>query len=1094
MSIEGIKASLEKYKRKFYYRQLSKGLLLTLTFFIILFLGINSLESLFWFDGSTRLILLIVLLTAFLVPFSILVLIPALELFKLKQGISPKQMASDIGGFFPNIDDKLLNLLELDEINHNEESLISASIRQKEESLKVVDFSKAVNLKVNMKYLYGFVATVLLLGLLSFINPTAITGSTKRIIQFQNDFEKPMPFSIEILNSKLQAFKNEDFTVEIKLTGESIPQKVYLSHGKNRKVRLQSSNQSSFSYTWVNVQSDVSFQIEGAGFSSKPYEIKLINRPDITDFQLGLDYPSYTGISDETFRNIGSASIPEGTKVSWKLKTINTESATIKLKEESKPLTKVDESTFSFSKRILESQEYSLEILNNHGKNKTPINYSLEVVKDEFPNIAVEYLQDSLLFSSIIISGKIEDDYGFSKLRLFQKALPNGEITSFPIKFNSGLPEQNILYQWNPDSTTFNQSESVELWVGVWDNDAVNGSKKAVSNKFYFRKPNEAEIDKLISEKSNEAESKLNQAKKDSKQLNEKLDELQDRLKNKKDLGWQEQKLLKDIISKKEKIEESIEELKQKHEELIASQSQFDKKSEKLTEKSKQLQKLMEELLDDETKALYDELQKLLEEKSSLDEVSKQLSEINPGEKNLEKELERALELFKQLKLESKIEETAQKLEELGEEQENLSTEDSEQTQQEKQKEISEHFDEIKKDTDEIEELNQDLEDPKAMEDFNEQEEDIEKDIEEISEELDKKGPNKQSKSKQQNAGNKMKQMANKMKQMQEGMEMEMMQENMEHLRDILDNLIKTSFEQERIIADFKKVSQSDPRFLELSQDQLRLVQNSQIIEDSLRAIANRVLQISNFVTREIDQINRSLDNALDAIKERNKGRATSHQQFAMTSMNNLALLLDDVLQQMQMAMSKSGSGSKKGKKKGQTPSMSQLQKQLSQQIQDLKKSGKSGRKLSEELARMAAEQARIRKQLEELQGKLEGQNKDGEKGGSGDGLKEAIEKMEQNETDLVNKRLTQQLIDRQEDIISRMLETEKSMREQDQDNERKGETANQITRDFPPAFEEYLKTRQSEIELLNTIPLDLNPFYKKEVNKYFRKLSIQEN
>ena len=100
---------------------------------------------------------------------------------------------------------------------------------------------------------------------------------------------------------------------------------------------------------------------------------------------------------------------------------------------------------------------------------------------------------------------------------------------------------------------------------------------------------------------------------------------------------------------------------------------------------------------------------------------------------------------------------------------------------------------------------------------------------------------------------------------------------------------------------------------------------------------------------------------------------------------------------------------------------------------------------------------------------------------------------MEQNEVDLVNKQLTQQLIDRQQEILTRMLEAEESMREQKESPEREGETASENIRTVPPEFEEYLKAKRSELELLKTIPLDLNPFYKKEVNNYFRRLSEQE-
>jgi hypothetical protein len=99
---------------------------------------------------------------------------------------------------------------------------------------------------------------------------------------------------------------------------------------------------------------------------------------------------------------------------------------------------------------------------------------------------------------------------------------------------------------------------------------------------------------------------------------------------------------------------------------------------------------------------------------------------------------------------------------------------------------------------------------------------------------------------------------------------------------------------------------------------------------------------------------------------------------------------------------------------------------------------------------------------------------------------------MEQTEMDLVNKQLTDQLIRRQQDILTRMLETEKSMREQDMDEERKGETAKDYDKEIPKAFEEYLRLKEKEVELLKTVPPKLYPYYKKEVNDYFKRMNNQ--
>ena len=109
-----------------------------------------------------------------------------------------------------------------------------------------------------------------------------------------------------------------------------------------------------------------------------------------------------------------------------------------------------------------------------------------------------------------------------------------------------------------------------------------------------------------------------------------------------------------------------------------------------------------------------------------------------------------------------------------------------------------------------------------------------------------------------------------------------------------------------------------------------------------------------------------------------------------------------------------------------------------------------------------------------------------------GDDLQRAINQMEQNEIDLVNKRLTQQLMNRQKSIETRLLEAEKAQREQEMEEEREAEAPSIFSREIPPRFEEYLKMKQKEIELLKTIPAELNPFYKKEVNDYFRRISSE--
>jgi septal ring factor EnvC (AmiA/AmiB activator) len=218
----------------------------------------------------------------------------------------------------------------------------------------------------------------------------------------------------------------------------------------------------------------------------------------------------------------------------------------------------------------------------------------------------------------------------------------------------------------------------------------------------------------------------------------------------------------------------------------------------------------------------------------------------------------------------------------------------------------------------------------------------------------------------------------------------------------------------------------------------------------------------------------------IEANKERRRPQASSEMQASMTSINNLALMLDDHFEMMMQMMANAKPSAGKPKK-GQKPSLSQMQQKLNQKIQELKNSGKSGKQLSEELAEMAAEQERIRKALQEMQEKMK-------EGGSAPG-NQLPTKMEQTEMELVNKQLTDQLIRRQQEILTRLLETEKSVREQDLDEERKGETAKDYEKEIPKAFEEYLRLKEKEVELLKTVPPKLFPYYKKEVNEYFKRM-----
>ena len=148
---------------------------------------------------------------------------------------------------------------------------------------------------------------------------------------------------------------------------------------------------------------------------------------------------------------------------------------------------------------------------------------------------------------------------------------------------------------------------------------------------------------------------------------------------------------------------------------------------------------------------------------------------------------------------------------------------------------------------------------------------------------------------------------------------------------------------------------------------------------------------------------------------------------------------------------------------------------------------GKEGKRgMSKEMAQMAAQQAAIRQMTQELGKQL---NEDGS--GEGNGLENIAKEMEDIEKDIVRGELDQLTLDRQQDILTRLLEAENAERIRGEKEERESRTARETPRDTPPSLEEYQRRKAQEIELLRTVPADLTPYYKLRVNDYFNTLEL---
>lgn len=1097
-----LKEKIASFTRKYYINLLIRGAILTPVVVASYFLLAAYLENTFWFGRAVRLSLL--------VSFFVLILGCLLYFFGrvftwwlYNKGLNEPDSAKIIGKHFPSIGDKLLNVIQLSS-SKNKNELLEASINQKSEQFSGVNFKEAVDLSKNKKYLRYLLGLGAIFLLFIFIDASIISTSTQRIVKFNQEFSPKAPFDIKIKNNSLRGFFNEDFELEVSLSGKIIPSSAYLILGKSR-VKMEFSHLGEFKYVFEKLQRPIEFQIEAAGFYSGLYNISLAKRPEITQVKVQLLYPFYTSKPPEEITNAGNIEIPEGSIVVWKLNSLNADAAYISLASSATPelMTKAVNGSYSYKKEFRNSDQYSISLENQTTKSQDQVAYSIDVVKDQHPVITAEILKDTVSYKSLSFIGYLKDDYGFSGLNLVYARGENEKEKTIKLPIEKNRTQQNFIYHWSLDSLDIKSGDKIYFFLEVWDNDRVNGFKSSRTARQEFSLPTNEEIKQEINNHQELTENKIDQSVQKAKELKKSIDEAQQKLKGKQNLDWQDKKMLEDLLKQKNKMDEMVKELQSENQLLEQKKEALSSENQKIKEKAEQIQKLMDELLDEETKKMFMELEKLLKENSDLQQIQKLLDKMDKKEINIENELERTLQLFKELQFEYKLDQAIndiknqiQKQEDLSKDTQNLidktenkDNKSGEQGENKSSEDLSNQQQQLKDDLEKFEKLLDELK-PLGEELKNDQELPSKEEINQLKENEQKskesldKGRSKESKESQDKSLSQMKDMQKKLQNGLNEMQMEIDMKNLESLRQIIHGLIKLSFDQEELMKNFNSLQQNDPKYVEASQQQIKLKNDSKVLEDSLLEISKRDAFISVMVTREIGELNDHIDKSVTSIKERRKGVASSEMQFSLTNINNLALMLNDHFDMM-MNMVANASAGAKGKGKGKQPaSLSKMQEQINNEIQKLKGKQKTGRQFSESMARMAAEQERIRRALQEMQNKLKKEN------GSNQLGNDIPAKMQQTELDLVNKQITEQTIRRQNEILTRLLEVEKSMREQNMDPEREAKTAKDHETKIPGNFEEYLKLKEREVELLKTLPPNFIPYYKNEVNDYFKRIN----
>lgn len=1123
-SFSQIQDKLEQFIKKFYTNELLKGSILFVAFGLLYLIITLFIEYFLWLQPGWRTVLFfafILVETALLARY---VLIPILKLAGLKKGISFNVASEIIGKHFPEVDDKLLNLLQLNQSKENSELFI-ASIEQKSRQLQPIPFQMAINFGSNKKYI-KYLAIPILIWLFTLVsgNNSLFKDSFDRVVNYQMAYEPPAPFSFEILNANFDVIEGNSYKLRLRTTGNLVPETAQIRYN-DQQYFLRNEGLGEFSFQFENVREPIAFYLSSNEVRSPLYQINTIKTPSVTGLSMALKFPSYTLKSNQVIQNSGNARVPEGTEITWVVAAKQTDSVHMRSLN-TFGFTRSDLSNFTLSKRVRRALSYVITTSNEQLKNYEKLNYKVDVIKDEYPKIRVQSDIDSVSKGPVQFVGELSDDYGISKLELVYYDLEHKQdLRRVSIEVKD--PNYNrFYYLMVPDGElALVAGRDYEFYFETFDNDAVNGSKSSKSEIFKYHNKTQQEISDVLLKEQKESLENLDKNATKTERLNKDFEKLTDRLKKKSEVEWNDQKEIDQFLKRQEDYQEMFEKqtdrLKDNLDELTDNDDTLKDKKEALEKRIEETKELTQK------KELLDELKKM-SEKLDKEGLIDKLDKLTERQKQEKRSLERLLEMVKRYYIEKKAIDIGRKLDTLSKEEMELSENQSNTI--EKQEELNRKFDSIQKDLEEMRKENQKLRKPMDLPNTEQDQRTVEDRLKEATDELRKydKSPEeltkkerfekgltdddvrqkqkeednesagetpksekqdvqrdskKKARQMQRSASRKMKQMSQSMQQSMSGMQGEMMQEDIESLRSILENLVSFSLDQESLMLSLKNVDAAHASFPKKLKKQQLLKEHFEHIDDSLYVLSMRQPRLSSKIQEDLTEAHYNIDKSLDNIAENRMQQGRSNQQYTMTAVNNLADMLSDMLDSMMNPNMGDGEGKGEQNPFG-LPDIIKKQKGLGEQLEKSTKGkgqGKSQEQMSGEQFQIYQQQQQLREQLQEMLGK---EGKNGTKGNK------AIEKMKELEEQLLEKGFTNEVLQNMIKLEHELLKLDDARLKQGKESKREAQTNYKSFQER--RIEQLLRERQfyNLNEVLNRDPLPLRQSFKKKVQDYFKGLN----
>ena len=1078
----------------------------------LIVLGIG-LETVATFSASGRSILLFIIIVVIAFLF---VIYPLRTVFRYwrRMRSSLLQTALVVGAHYEKVNDRLANALEIYQNYERDKrrysiDLIESSLSRMAAQLKQADFSVFIDRRhVNVAIRRLFVVVPITLVSLVLFH-SALSSGYHRLVHPFTVFEESYLLTFRISPGDTTIVKGTDLSIVGTVSDSTIDQIQLhvLSPGEPQQMHIMIKSAENFRFTLKPPDSDFRYWISARDHISQEYSVRIVERPMLRTLNIFVEPPMYSQIEAYALEeNLGDINALKGSRITLKgVTNKEIDSGFIQFQNEKQNLD-INGRYFTYEFTLTRENTYYFKFTDREGyDNNSPIEYAIRMISDNPPFVRIlQPGKDIDLGDDMIIPLLIEaqDDFGLSRMELAYQLIEEGEsqVDSSRFLFQAiegyeiNSDQIRVALKWDLDGLDMFPNDVLVYFVKVYDNDIVSGPKSARSQMYRARFPSLYEMYEEMTTRQDYMTDDMEETLEKSRDLQHQIDRLSLEMKRTTEMDWQQTKEVEEALQKQNDIHEKMEEIDRQLDEMVENGGKNELFTPETMDKLEEIQSLYEDLMTPELMETMREISKALENFDE-DLVKQAMEELKLNFEEFNQRLDQTISLLKKVKTEQKLDQALKMAEELKEQQETITKKTRESSADSER--MAKQQGKIADDTDKLASLLEELQteigefDMNTSSHVNDALEHMKQDnLQQTLQQLKEMMQNNQMADvppQSQQAQETFKKMANSLNQAKQSMSGEMQQRAMRALRKSGRELLQLSQAQENLLGETDNLSNNSVNLPRVAEKQQETAESLQRVVDELSETMKNSFGIDPKLRTSLGSALMEMENAVKEIEARNKQRASRHQGSSMAALNDAVLQIHKSMQNM-MQQGNSG-GMSYQQFLQQMEQLGQAQSQINQQSQGMPMPGQMSLAQQAAISRLAGQQQQVRKSMQQLASEAKGMS---EILGSLENIAEDMKKVEE---DLTKGTITRDTVNRQNRILSRMLDAQRSIHTREYSRERRAETGKNYSVISPDDLPDDLGETQSQLErdLLNAKKEGFSRDYLKVIEDYFKALTEYE-